>query len=161
MAKIRKRTNKNVPAKGRLRDMADRLWSLAVRSDWCNQCAVCGNSKCEAHHLIPRQHERTRYDLNNGIALCASHHQFDPEISPHQNAAGWLLWLAEHCEFTAEWYTKTVDSGDYKRFEGTKNAQHYIDVIQGLREYVEDDEFVRIVGVRLSGYLAEERMANG
>ena len=86
----RKRTSKNVPAKGRLKEIAAQLWSLAVRADWANKCAVCGYGKTEAHHLIPRQHEATRYNIRNGIALCASHHQFDKDVSPHQNAAGWL-----------------------------------------------------------------------
>ena len=43
MATRRKRTNKNVPAKGRLRDFADDLWKLAVRDDWGYKCAACGN----------------------------------------------------------------------------------------------------------------------
>ena len=50
MGKRRKRTNSKTPAKGRLRDCADQLWSLAVRDDWNNRCAVCGFGKCEAHH---------------------------------------------------------------------------------------------------------------
>lgn len=161
MAKRRKPTNKNVPAKGRLRDMADTLWSLAVRGDWNWKCAVCGIGRCEAHHLIPRQHELTRYELQNGIALCSSHHQFDAEISPHQNAAGWLHWLAEHHPVFFDWYTEMTETGEYKNFDGTKNAQHYIDVIQRLREYVEEEEFTRIVGVRFSEYLAADEQMKG
>jgi hypothetical protein len=155
MAKHRKKTNKNIPAKGRLRDMADRLWSIAVRYDWGSRCAVCGISKCEAHHLIPRQHEATRYDLINGIALCASHHQFDPDISPHQNAAGWLRWLRDNHPSFHTWYLAMIESRDYRGFDGTKNAEHYIDVILRLREYVKPDDFERIVGIRFSEYLIE------
>ena len=33
MAKRRQRVSKAVPAKGRLRDMCDRLWALAVKDD--------------------------------------------------------------------------------------------------------------------------------
>ena len=153
MPKHRKKTNSNVPAKGRLRDMADMLWSLAVRADWNNRCAVCGSGKCEAHHLIPRQHEATRYDLRNGIALCASHHQFDADISPHQNAAGWLLWLRDHQPSFYAWYLATIENGYYRGFKGTKNVQHYIDVILRLQQYVEADDFERIVGQRFSEYL--------
>ncbi len=147
--KQRKRTNSNVPAKGRLRDMADMLWSLAVRSDWDNKCAVCGAGKVEAHHLIPRQHEATRYDLSNGIALCAFHHQFDAVCSPHQNGFGWRQWLAEHFPKVAEW----AEQNAYPKFDGTKNPAHYIEVILSLKEYVEPEDFTRIVGVRFEAYL--------
>lgn len=152
MAKRRKRTNKNIPAKGRLRDMADQLWSLAVRNDWNHLCAVCGSGKVEAHHLVPRQHEATRYDLRNGIALCASHHQFDPDVSPHQNAAGWLDWLRFYHPRIAYWYGLNLRP----EFTGIKNAAHYCEVIQSLREYVEPEDFERIVGIRFNRWLQEQ-----
>ena len=153
--KRRKRTNKNIPAKGRLRDMADKLWSVAVRVDWNDQCAVCGKRKCEAHHLIPRQWEATRYDLRNGIALCARHHQFDPDISPHQNAAGWMGWLEQHHPSLGDWYVITTADGKHRQFDGTKTALYYCDVIRSLREYTDDDYF-RICGMRFSAWLEEE-----
>lgn len=151
MPKRRKKSAGGLPAKGRLRDMADALWSLAVRSDWVNRCAVCGASPCEAHHMIPRQHEATRYDLRNGIALCASHHQFDRDLSPHQNAAGWINWLQTHCPDRAEWLFENCQP----KFYGTKNAAYYCGVICELRQYVEPDEFERVVGVRFGQYLEE------
>ena len=157
MAKQRKRTNANVPAKGRLRDMADQLWSLAVRDDWNNRCAVCGNTKCEAHHLVPRQHEAMRYELRNGIALCASHHQFDADISPHQNAAGWLKWLKDHFPLRHAWYVEVIESRKHLAFDGTKNAVHYMEVIDGFRPFVPEEEFERIVGIRFNEYLKSQR----
>jgi hypothetical protein len=150
--KIRKRTNANVPAKGRLKEFADRLWSLAVRSDWNHHCAVCGSTKSEAHHMVPRQHEATRYDLRNGIALCAACHQFDKNISPHQNAAGFWNWLQTTYPNFAEWYM------DNRRpvFTGKKNADYYIGIIRRLQQYVEPEEFVSIVGVRFAAWLEEQ-----
>lgn len=133
--------------------MADRLWSYAVRDDWDWRCAVCGTGKCEAHHLVPRQHEAMRYDLMNGIALCAQHHQFDSDVSPHQNAQGWLLWLDEHHPLRRAWYRAVMTNGEHREFSGTKNAEYYCGVIRTLREYVPEDEFERIVGVRFSRYL--------
>ena len=156
MAKRRKRTNKNVPAKGRLRDMADRLWSLAVRADWANKCAVCCHRKCEAHHLIPKQHQATRYTLGNGICLCAHDHQFSADLSPHQNAAGWLLWLSEHHPELHRRYTETVEGGAHRRFEYVTNAQYYCDVIRGLKQYVEETDYNQIVGIRFSRWLEEQ-----
>jgi hypothetical protein len=80
MAKKKAQTPSNVPSKKRMRDIADRLWSRAVRDDWAWRCAVCGNQPCEAHHLVPRQHQGTRYDLTNGVALCAHCHQFSKDL---------------------------------------------------------------------------------
>ena len=153
MQKRRKRTNSNIPAKGRLRDIADRLWSHAVRNDWAWECAVCRSGKVEAHHIIPRQQEATRYDLRNGIALCTTHHKFDSQLAPHQNSVGWCKWLQENYPCTYVWVFKQLVGGN--RFSGTKNAAYLCDVIRGLRQYVEPEDFERIVGVRFSQWLAE------
>ena len=154
--KHRKRTNKNIPAKGVLRSHADRLWSLAVRDDWGWRCAVCGVSKCEAHHVIPRQHEATRYDLRNGIALSATYHQFDADISPHQNAAGWLAWLCENEPELHQWYIETTANGKHKTFDGKTNVAYFCDLIRGFREYVSEEDYERVVGVKFSRWLDSE-----
>ena len=157
MAKRRKRTNKTVPAKGRLRDMADQLWSLAVRDDWAWKCAVCGiqTGKLEAHHVHPRGWERFRYTLRNGILLCFQCHNHNNDYAPHQNAAGWMLWLREHHPEIAYWYISNTETCEHHKFEGTKNPQYYIDQICRLSEYVDYDDFERVVGKRFSLWLAE------
>ena len=150
--KRRKRTNSQVPAKGRLREQADQLWSYAVRDDWGWRCAVCGATNCEAHHLVPRQFEATRYLLRNGVSLCPAHHKFDPDISPHLNAAAFLEWLGSKHPELCDWYWENCRP----QFHGIKNAQHYIEHIQEVRQYVPAEEFDRIVGVRFSQWLAEQ-----
>ena len=153
--KPRKRVSKAIPAKGRLRDMADQLWSIAVRSDWSGTCAVCNVRKCEAHHLIPRQYEATRRDLQNGIALCAKHHKFDPLQAPHQNAAGWLIWLESHYPVTYRWYYNAMETGNYRSFRGTTNPNYYCDEIRRLRPYVCGGDYFRVVGVKFAQWLEE------
>lgn len=158
MAKQRKRTNSTVPAKGRLRDMADQLWSLAVKDDWAHRCAMCGRrSTLNAHHLIPRGHTTTRYLLRNGICLCAHCHQFNNDASPHLNAAGFMLWLSEHFPPTATWYEEEVEDGYYKTFDGTTNATFYCDTILALKEYVSEEDCRRICGAKFSEWLDTER----
>ena len=157
MAKQRKRTNANIPAKGVLRDMADKLWSVSVRSDWMSACAVCGGGPCDAHHLVPRANEATRYNLRNGIALCRRCHQFCPKVSPHQNAAGWMRWLLEKHPLRAEWYANTVENGEHLKFTGTTNAPYFCGVILSFREYVDADRFQEIVGVKFSEYLLNSK----
>lgn len=132
--------------------MADRLWSLAIRKEWQDRCAVCGAGKVEAHHLVPRQHEETRYDRRNGIALCAHCHQFDPNLSPHQNAAGWLGWLQNHHWDMWSWYVLNR----HPNFTGVKNAAHYCDHIKRLRPFVTPGTFVKVVGVRFAEHLKNE-----
>ena len=149
--KQRKRTSKDVPAKGRLRDMADQLWSLAVRCDWNWKCAVCGYQQCEAHHVIPRQHEATRYELRNGIALCARHHQFDPVMSPHQHAIGWIKWLSAQYPNVLEWSEGHI----WDKFDGTTNADYYCQEIRILKSYVSCEDYVRVVGVKFAKWLEE------
>ena len=150
--KRRKRTSATIPAKGRLRDMADRLWSLAVRADWAERCAACRSGDIQAHHLIPRQHESLRYALENGIALCARHHQFDPHISPHQNAAGFVCWLRDHYPESHRWYMEMVEAG-IPPFLDLKSSLYYCRVLRDLRQYVDEDVFASVVGVRFGRVL--------
>ena len=153
MAKRRKRTNKDVPAKGRLRDMADRLWATAIKIDWANKCAVCGHrGTIHAHHLIPRHNTATRYEPENGLALCPSCHLFNPHTSPHQNALGWLDWLRDHYVARYKWW---IDH-QHDQFEGTKTADYYLGVIQSLKDLVEPEQFMEIVGPKLANWLEEQ-----
>lgn len=141
-----------VPEKKQLCKISDKLWSLGVKHDWVDRCAVCGWSKTlHAHHMVPRTHEGLRYDLNNGIALCPSCHLFSKDVSPHQNAAAWLAWLISHHPTKAEWY---IDNRQ-PSFDGTKNVEYYVGVIRRLKQYVEPLEFDSIVGVRFSAWLEE------
>lgn len=153
MAKRRKKTSKRVPAKGRLRDMADKVWALAVKDDWGYTCAICRSQTDDlnSHHLIPRQHYALRYDLKNGICLCRRCHQFCPKLSPHQNAPGFVLWLSAHHPLIANWVRIQINNG--YDFDGTRNASYFMGELQRMREYVETNDFDRIVGVRFSEYL--------
>lgn len=162
--KHRKPTSKAIPfAKGVLRDKADRLWSVAVRDNWEWKCAVCGRSKTEAkldaHHLIPRQHEPLRYTTRNGIGLCVNHHQFDPDLSPHQSPGGWMRWLAKHQPELHQWYTDTLLDPGYKTllrpFGGTTNATYFIGVIRELKQHVSDENYERILKKKFAKWLAD------
>ena len=143
-----------IPAKKQLCKRADDLWSVAVKSDWANRCAVCGsNGKLHPHHIVPRQFESLRYELMNGIALCVQHHIFDGKVAPHQNAAGWLAWLTDTYPTLANWY---IDNRR-PQFTGTKDAEYYIGHIRRLKQYVEAEDFSRIVGVRFEAWLEETK----
>lgn len=75
----------------------DRWWSNEVKDDWGNKCAICGSEeRLNAHHLIPRQILKHKYDVENGIALCPKHHRFSFKLSAHQNPISFLVWLEEN-----------------------------------------------------------------
>jgi len=153
MAKHRKKSAGGLPAKGRLRDMADSLWSLAVRADWGDRCAVCGTTlNLNAHHLIRRGCYPVRYLLENGICLCATHHKWCGEVSPHSNGHGFAVWIEEHYPARHQWFKDTRASGAHKALL-TVNVEFYLDVLRQLRQYVEPEEFERIVGVKLARHL--------
>ncbi len=146
--KRRKKSTGGLPAKGRLADIADELWSLAVKNQWGHQCAVCDKrGALNSHHLVPRQHESTRYLVRNGICLCVHCHQFDPDLSPHQNAAGWLAWLEVHHRAIYVWY---IEHRRSTPFDGLKNADYYIDTIESLMDFVSWEDFSRIVGKKFA-----------
>ena len=149
----KKKTTSAVPKKPRLKAIADQLWSFAVRSDWNWKCAVCGNGPVEAHHVIKRQHQTTRFTTRNGIALCSLHHKWGRDICAHGDPAKWVLWLEEHQPELHRWYIETTKNGEYKRFDGTTNAVYFCDTIRRLKQYVPDDDYVRIVGVKFSQWL--------
>ena len=140
-----------------LRKRADMLWSLAVRLDWNEKCAVCGRKAKDAHHLISRRYEKCRYALLNGVALCAACHTFDGNPagkgspSAHGNSRAFAKWLDATHPNIAQW----VDDNTGTRFEGTTNEWYLCDVIRDLKQYVPDEEYERIVGVKLSQWLDE------
>ena len=76
---------------------ADLDWSLKVKERDGFQCVVCGSrEKLNSHHLVPREIKLHRWDVDNGITLCISHHKFNRQISAHNNPMSFLVWLQEH-----------------------------------------------------------------
>ena len=50
----------------------DKLWQINITQE---PCLICGDPQSIGHHLIKRRFLNTRWDLNNGVALCNQHHQ--------------------------------------------------------------------------------------
>jgi hypothetical protein len=147
-----KKPKYKLPTQKRLGFFADRLWGRTVLSDWNHTCAVCGKGATDAHHIVPRQHYATRFDLLNGIGLCSRCHIWSPE-SPHQNAVLWLEWLAE---FQPELHHRYIDN-PRPVFGGTVNVGFYCEVIESFREYFEPGEFADLVGIKFSAWLEEQK----
>lgn len=148
-----------LPTKKRLRQIADKLWSAAVKADWADKCAVCGTPyDLEAHHLIRRTRSALhRYTLKNGISLCTSHHKFDATCSPHGGDVGFNSWLRLHHEDIEDW----VLAHQHEHMDGQTTSQGwYLDRITELAEYVDEDTLRTICGVKLTARIkaAERKM---
>lgn len=66
------------PSAKTLRNKADRLWSLTVRSRGrCERCGKpAGEVTLQGAHIVPRRYLKTRWDLDNGLALCSACHVY-------------------------------------------------------------------------------------
>lgn len=72
-------------------------WSLKVKQRDGFKCVICGNpDRPNAHHILPRELKDTKYNINNGISLCPSHHRFNRQLSAHQNPMAFYLWMAKN-----------------------------------------------------------------
>lgn len=92
-------TNK-VPKEGQLLD----LWAMAVKCFDGFKCAYCGKkSYLNSHHIFSRTNKSTKYDLNNGITLCAAHHTLSSKFSAHKTPAEFIEWIKE--KRGEEWYS--------------------------------------------------------
>lgn len=70
-------------------DIKHKIWASAIKWRFGDKCAVCGATNyLSAHHLIPWEVEEFRFNINNGIALCPSHHtRYGHGISPHSHGS--------------------------------------------------------------------------
>jgi len=71
---------------------ADKLWSKTIRS--IGACEFCGGKEnLNAHHLLSRGFKATRWNLKNGVCLCARCHEFSYVLSAHKNPIRFVTWL--------------------------------------------------------------------
>ena len=78
----------------RLKKKADQLWSKLILLK--GSCEVCGKREnLNAHHIVGRRNLRLRYDLKNGVCLCAGHHTLRMD-SAHQDPIEFMFWLMNH-----------------------------------------------------------------
>jgi len=73
----------------------DNLWRQLVYQRANNRCEYCGKSgRLNAHHVFSRSNYSVRWDLDNGVCLCVSHHIFG-QMSFHKAPIEMLEWLKE------------------------------------------------------------------
>ena len=82
------------PSRKTLKRKADKLWAGLIKAE--GKCEAEGheircNGVLQAAHVIRRGYLATRWDLNNGIALCQAHHVFWTH-RPYE----WEDWVTTH-----------------------------------------------------------------
>ena len=77
------------------RTYLDSLWARAVKKLANNKCEYCGKEETlNSHHLFSRNNHSVRWDVENGICLCVSHHRFG-KMSAHQAPLEFAEWVKE------------------------------------------------------------------
>lgn len=107
----------------RLEKTLDLSWSKVVR-ERDGRCRLCGgNSTLAAHHAFGRTHKSTRWDLENGVALCWPCHKF----RAHGDPAGFAVW-----------FEGQVGKDQYARLSEAHNipALHTEDDLRGILETI-------------------------
>jgi hypothetical protein len=73
----------------------DNLWAKAVKIRAGDRCEYCGKiTTLNSHHIFSRSNMATRWDVNNGVCLCVSHHVFG-KMSAHKAPIEFVEWLKE------------------------------------------------------------------
>ena len=68
----------------------DKRWSDTIRRRGNNLCPCCGRkATAGVHHIVPRENQRTRYLIINGINTCESlHRMFEGDKEDRDKAIG-------------------------------------------------------------------------
>ena len=74
----------------------DDAWSRLVKLRAGEQCEYCGKRKyVQSHHIFSRSNRSVRWDVKNGVALCAGHHTLSSKFSAHKTPTEFHIWLEE------------------------------------------------------------------
>lgn len=76
-----------------LKNKVHKLWRECVLVRFDSKCVVCGATKLpNCHHIVSEKlFTYMRYDPDNGITLCPSHHKFG-KFSAHKNSL-YFVWV--------------------------------------------------------------------
>ena len=73
----------------------DEAWSKLVKLRVGNKCEYCKTTtkQIHSHHIYSRSKKSTRWDVLNGISLCAGHHVLSSTFSAHKTPLEFVIWL--------------------------------------------------------------------
>lgn len=86
----------------KIKNKLDTLWSKIVKLRAGNKCEYCSKKEgLNSHHIFSRSNMCVRWDLENGVCLCVSHHVFG-NMSAHKAPLEFAEWLKT--ERGEKWY---------------------------------------------------------
>lgn len=91
--------------KTKVRLTREKAWATEVkeRADW--KCEYCGTTEnLNAHHIFSRNKRSVKFDIENGICICAKHHVFSSDFSAHKTPTEFTIWVIEYRGM--EWYER-------------------------------------------------------
>lgn len=74
----------------------DNAWSLLVKLKAGMKCEIetCRKKKyLNSHHIFTRRNKAVRWCVDNGVALCPSHHTLNSKFSAHATPVTFTAWL--------------------------------------------------------------------
>ena len=86
---------KKKPSRKYLKRKYDKLWRELISKRAGGMCEVCGKPGNQPHHIIGRSNHALRWDVRNGVWMCAGCHTMNNN-SAHVDHVGFMLWLKEH-----------------------------------------------------------------
>jgi len=77
------------------KEQKDKDWREIILNKYNAKCVICDDTKRpNAHHIIPKNFIKTRWDVKNGILLCPKHHKFG-SFSAHKHPLWFLEFLSQ------------------------------------------------------------------
>lgn len=88
---------------------ATKLWGQEIMA--VGKCEICpSTTDLNPHHILSKSvWPHLRFDLSNGICLCANHHMMDRDCCPHGSmpaVEAFIEWLAINREGQYIWYNE-------------------------------------------------------
>ena len=109
----KQRTAKNKTPRKDISKLLDVAWSAKVKERDGFMCQKCGSKdkQLNSHHIFSRSHKSTRWDIDNGITLCAGCHTLG-NGSAHKDPKDFMEWLTpilgENFINKLEWKSKST-----------------------------------------------------
>jgi hypothetical protein len=116
--KAKKKYEKWQKSRGITKRKLDKLWSEKVREKGRCEVDGCNSKTLHAHHVFGRRNYGVRWDLDNGVCLCAGHHKFYSHFSAHETPTIFTEWLikTKGKEFLDRLTEKANDTTLYKKY---------------------------------------------
>jgi len=93
---VKKKSKKETSVRRKTKTNLDKDWAVKVKERDGFRCVYCNDNKSlNSHHIFSRNNLSTRFDVDNGITLCAKHHIFSNEFSAHKTPVEFTYWLEE------------------------------------------------------------------